>query len=83
MTDDQITSWTITIDDPAHVTLAVGAQIKIGNNDQLRGAGLEPLPGVWQIVRIYDSEPGKQRYDVELIGMNRHQLRAALKKSET
>lgn len=81
---DQITSWTITIDDPAHVTVAVGAQIKIGNNDQLRGAGLEPLPGVWQIVRIHPREAdGMQRYDVELIGMNRHQLRAALKKGDT
>lgn len=78
---DQITIWTITIDDPAHVTLAVGAQIKIGNNDQLRGAGLEPLPGVWQVVKVHDREDFRQRYDVELIGMNRHQLRAALKKA--
>jgi hypothetical protein len=70
---------TITIEDPDHVRLPLGATVKIGNNDELKKNKLEQMPGVWQVVRVHLPEEGKQKYDVDMIGLNRKQLRAFLK----
>ena len=67
---------TVTIEDPNHVPLRAGTPIKIGNNDALKAAGHKPMQGAWQVVYVHPPEKGKQRYDVEPVGINRRQIRA-------
>lgn len=73
---------TITIDDPAHVRLKVGAILKIGNNAELRKNKLRSMPGVWQVVHVYPAEEDRQRYDVQSAGINRHHIRALAAKKK-
>jgi len=73
-------AMTITIEDPAHQRLRPGATIRVGNNDELKREGLGTMPGLWEVTYVYSAEQGRQRYDVVPAAINRHQLRARLKK---